>query len=409
MLVQNRQLSKLSFPVFATATVSAKLSLPYPLISFLESLPQSSQCLLLLNNTLPPCQWSGVSCSSNSTSITSIDLSKLGLSGQLSSSASHFCRITTLREIILSYSNISRPIPPFLFHCTSLTSLCLGYNSLSGPIPPNVLLATHLTELVLSYNFLFGIITSDTFVGLRNLQYLFMEYNDFTGELPRSLLSLTGLTALDLSKNQFNVTIPEGISQLLYHGGGALKESSLFSSSLGASCWRHLLQPWKLVSPWKKARAWAWRKFPSLASVEHITFSCFDDDPDLMDVVYSVGWLNVAAKARTCSISVSSIIFVHLYYCSYLLVRVDSDQVKSEALNPVGPNPTGLGRSKLWSFQVTSFVGSLLPELGNCNSLVELQLQFNLIRGPIPPEISNLKKLEKLYLYDNELEGIIPP
>ncbi|XP_076908674.1 leucine-rich repeat protein 1-like [Bidens hawaiensis] len=52
--------------------------------------------------------------------------------------------------------------------------------------------------------------------------------------------------------------------------------------------------------------------------------------------------------------------------------------------------------------------GSLVPELGNVDSLQYLALYGNNIQGSIPQEIGNLKNLISLDLYNNSITGNIP-
>ena len=52
--------------------------------------------------------------------------------------------------------------------------------------------------------------------------------------------------------------------------------------------------------------------------------------------------------------------------------------------------------------------GTLPAELGQLTSLITLQIDFCLIRGPIPPELGNLSKLRTLSLQTNQLSGQIP-
>ncbi|XP_076922388.1 uncharacterized protein LOC143584169 [Bidens hawaiensis] len=52
--------------------------------------------------------------------------------------------------------------------------------------------------------------------------------------------------------------------------------------------------------------------------------------------------------------------------------------------------------------------GSLVPELGNIDSLRYLEVYGNNIQGSIPEEIGNLKNLIGLDLYNNNITGSIP-
>ena len=53
--------------------------------------------------------------------------------------------------------------------------------------------------------------------------------------------------------------------------------------------------------------------------------------------------------------------------------------------------------------------GSIPPELGQLESLVELDLLDNELSGSIPPELGNLSKLRSMSLGFNQLSGSIPP
>ncbi|XP_057532656.1 receptor-like protein kinase 7 [Amaranthus tricolor] len=55
-----------------------------------------------------------------------------------------------------------------------------------------------------------------------------------------------------------------------------------------------------------------------------------------------------------------------------------------------------------------SISGSIPPEIGNLNQLINLELSINFLIGSIPSEISNLTNLWQLELYGNQLTGKIP-
>ena len=71
----------------------------------------------------------------------------------------------------------------------------------------------------------------------------------------------------------------------------------------------------------------------------------------------------------------------------------------------VGPN----GRVDGIELQSNGLVGTLPPELGNLENLVELFLTDNQLTGPIPPELGNLFLLERLEATRNQFSGPLPP
>ncbi|CAN6289929.1 unnamed protein product [Urochloa humidicola] len=77
----------------------------------------------------------------------------------------------------------------------------------------------------------------------------------------------------------------------------------------------------------------------------------------------------------------------------------------------VGPIPSEIGRlNQLQTLllQGNSLYGSLPPELGNCTKLQQLYLQGNYLSGNIPSEYGDLVELEALDLSSNTLSGSIP-
>jgi hypothetical protein len=148
-----------------------------------------------------PClqSWKGVSCSGSS--VTSIKLSGLGLSGFLYYQLSELSSLTTLD---LSNNNIQGNIPYALPQ--KLQELNLASNGLSGTIPYSLSNMTGLTDLKLSHNQLSGQI-QDIFGQLSSLSTLDLSFNTLTQSLPQSFSSLSSLSVLYLQNNQLTGSV----------------------------------------------------------------------------------------------------------------------------------------------------------------------------------------------------------
>lgn len=148
-----------------------------------------------------PCgqSWKGVSCSGSS--VTSIKLSGLGLSGSLYYQLSDLSSLTTLD---LSNNNIQGNIPYALPQ--KLQELNLASNGLSGTIPYSISNMTGLTDLKLSHNQLSGQI-QDIFGQLSSLSTLDLSFNTLTQNLPQSFSSLSSLSVLYLQNNQLTGSV----------------------------------------------------------------------------------------------------------------------------------------------------------------------------------------------------------
>ena len=66
--------------------------------------------------------------------------------------------------------------------------------------------------------------------------------------------------------------------------------------------------------------------------------------------------------------------------------------------------------NRVWIIQILfdDLSGSIPPELGDLDALVQLYLSFNSLTGSIPKELGNLTNLTTLSLIDNQLTGSIP-
>ena len=68
-----------------------------------------------------------------------------------------------------------------------------------------------------------------------------------------------------------------------------------------------------------------------------------------------------------------------------------------------------IGRVDNLILHSNQLIGSIPPELGDLNNLVDLRLYGNQLSGNIPPELGNLSNLVVLWLFQNQFSGIIPP
>ncbi|XP_021766713.1 probable leucine-rich repeat receptor-like protein kinase At5g49770 isoform X1 [Chenopodium quinoa] len=128
-----------------------------------------------------PCAtpWEGVIC--NSSRITALGLSTLGLGGKLSGDIGG---LTELRSLDLSFNRgLTGSLTPRLGDLLKLNILILAGCGFSGKIPPEL-------------------------GNLAELSFLALNSNNFTGEIPCSLGNLSKLYWLDLADNHLTGSIP---------------------------------------------------------------------------------------------------------------------------------------------------------------------------------------------------------
>ncbi|XP_056164280.1 receptor-like protein EIX2 [Syzygium oleosum] len=123
-------------------------------------------------------------------------------------------------EILILHSNSLRgALPNWLVHFTLLRYLLLGYNFFSGPIPTVIGALPNLVRIDLSYNQLNGTIPS-SLGQLRALQDLHLYSNQLSGAIPDSFGELSRLSVLYLFSNSLEGAISEthfsNLSRLKY-------------------------------------------------------------------------------------------------------------------------------------------------------------------------------------------------
>ncbi|KAJ6433588.1 hypothetical protein OIU84_017308 [Salix udensis] len=163
------------------------------------------------NDTRDPCSWKGVACSSGNSSVTSLFLSRLGLSN--SNFLPDVCKIETLQSLDLSNNRLSLIPDDFVNGCGRIDGLKLlnfSQNKLAGSLPTfNGFVG--LESLDLSFNSLSGNV-SQQLDGLLALKILNLSFNKFSGPLPVNLGKSLLLEKLQLSMNQFQGAIPQDIA-----------------------------------------------------------------------------------------------------------------------------------------------------------------------------------------------------
>ncbi|URE42219.1 Leucine rich repeat N-terminal domain [Musa troglodytarum] len=345
-----------------------------------------------------PCNWTGITCSSAGATVTSVDLTGLGLTGPFPAS---FCRLPNLAFLSLSLNNINSslpdsavapcaalahldlsqnllvgPLPDALAALPSLAHVDLTGNNFSGPIPPSFGRFPVIQDLSLVANLLTS--TVPAFLGnLTTLRQLNLSYNPFAaggippslgnlsslevlwlagcnliGDIPPSLGRLSKLADLDLSTNALSGRIPESIANL-----SSVVQIELYNNSLSG--------PVPLG-------------FGKLSSLLCVDASMNQLEGPLPEDLFDAPFLES----------------VHFY----------SNRI-------TGSVPSGVSRStslielRLFANRLN---GSLPVDLGKNSPLMLFDLSDNLLSGEIPESICDRGVLEELLLIDNLFSGRLP-
>ena len=125
---------------------------------------------------------------------------------------SEFGKLTNLRELLLSRTNIKGTIPSELGSLTHLKNLEFYGNAIEGTIPSSFGNFTNLRRIDLFSNSLEGPI--DFISKIPFFEVIHLRSNKFTGTIPRDIGNLKKLSWLDVAENKLTGTIPSSLSDI---------------------------------------------------------------------------------------------------------------------------------------------------------------------------------------------------
>ncbi|GAB4838124.1 hypothetical protein Ancab_027653 [Ancistrocladus abbreviatus] len=268
-------------------------------------------------------------------------------------------------KLVLSGRLLRGTISPALGNLAFLTILDLSVNFFHGPIPAEIGSLYQLERLSLSFNLLEGYIPPE--LGrLNQLIYLNLGSNLLVGQIPLPLLcnGSSPLEYVDLSNNSFSGGIPlENQCELR-----ELRFLLLWSNQLVGRIPLALSNSSKL----------RWLDLESNHLSGELPSRIINQMPKL-----------------------------EILYLSYNNFESHDGNNKLEPFFSSLANASNIKELELAG---NNLGGELTGSIGYLSrGLVELQLDDNLIFGPIPPQISNLVNLTLLNLSNNQLNGSIPP
>ncbi|KAJ0736149.1 putative protein kinase RLK-Pelle-Singleton family [Helianthus annuus] len=317
------------------------------------------------------CSWNGVSCDSNSTHVTRINLSSKNLSGKISES---LFKILHVETIDLSNNQLSGGIPTNVFASSSLVHLNLSNNNLTGLIPKGYI--PKLEKLDLSNNFLSGAIPEE--IGLfSELQYLDLGGNTLVGKIPKSLTNLTKLQDLTLASNQLVGDLPSEL--------GFMK--SLKFIYLGYNNFSGRIP----------------NEIGELTLLNHLNLAFNNltgEIPPSLGNLTELNYLFLYFNKLTGPIPKT------IYNLKKLKSLDVSDNLLSGEIPELVSNLRVLEVLHLFSNQ---FSGKIPTTLCNSGHLQKLILFSNSLEGELPKSLSLCKSLERVRLQNNKLSGQLSP
>ena len=381
-------------------------------------------------------EWYGVSASSGR--VRQLDLSYNNLSGSIPSSISNLGGLLILQ---LQNNSLTGSIPSSLGDVDDLVLLQLDRNQLSGSIPSSLGNLSNLQHMTLDYNLLSGSIPSQL-GNLGHLRSLYLSDNRLGGAVPEALASLTSLTRLYLAGDNHNFTgcIPAAVAALTANNdladlgipscaaaiptAATVPSQTPTNTALPTSTASPTFSPsppaqprsvnenqpiheQQIVEP-VAATATA---TPAIArqhegtATHTITPTPEPDRAALVSFYYAMNGANWRNQHKWLSNSP-----IREWYG---VTASNSGVVKGIWLannDLSGRLPSSLGNlSSLEDLNLTQndLSGSIPSQLGNLSDLVVLDLSYNNLSGSIPSSLGN-QKLVVLHLEHNNLSGSIP-
>ncbi|CAI9779667.1 unnamed protein product [Fraxinus pennsylvanica] len=292
-------------------------------------------------------------------------------------------------ELDLSQRSLHGNISPALSSLSSLEILDLSWNFFEGRIPTEIGSFIRLKQLSLSWNNLEGTVPSEL-GSLHQLIYLNLGSNRLTGEIPTSILcnGSSNLEYIDLSNNSLSGEIPLKNNQC---GLRELKFLLLWSNQLVGEVPQALSNSSKLE----------WIDLESNFLSGELPSRIVNEMPHLQFLYLSYN--NFSSHNGNTDLKPFFAALVN----STNLQELDlaGNNLGGELPSIIGSLSTSL---VLINLDQNLLYGPIPQEISNLFNLTLLNLSRNFLGGSIPSELCQLGKLERLYLSNNSLSGHIP-
>ncbi|XP_019460985.1 PREDICTED: MDIS1-interacting receptor like kinase 2-like isoform X2 [Lupinus angustifolius] len=390
-----------------------------------------------------PCMWVGIVCD-NSNSISTINITSLGLKGTLHSL--NFSTFTKLLSLDISNNSFNGSIPHQIGELRKLRYLLFGSNQLYGSIPPTIGMLINLVELDLSDNSLSGTIPSIR--KLTNLEQLWLFNNSLSGHIPNelgklnalisiilsnnilygpippSIGDLVNLTNIELENNTISGSIPSSLGNLTKLAGlniGTNKLSGSIPNSLGnlvnliainlainnlsgpvPSTIGNLTKLQFLLLYQNKLEGRLPPALNNFTNFQSLQLSSNSFTGPLPQQICLGGLLRKFSANHN---FFTGPVPISLKNCSSLArLNLAGNLLSGNITNYFGVHP------KLYFAELSSnnFYGHLSPNWAKCSNLTSLRISNNNLSGVIPPELGQAPKLQVLDLSSNHLTGKIP-
>ncbi|PIN13605.1 Serine/threonine protein kinase [Handroanthus impetiginosus] len=364
------------------------------------------------------CSWIGVTCGSRHQRVTALDISAMGLAGDLPPEMGNLtflvylnlgnnsfhgilpkemAQLRRLKVIDFKFNNFIGELPSWFGLLRELHFLNLRNNSFTGVLPNSISNVQKLEMLDLSYNSLQGKVPEE--VGnLYNLKKLSMQFNKFNGAIPRAIFNISSLETLSLTGNNLSGELPADMC----HGLPGLKGLYLSSNEFEGQIPSNISQcsQLRIMSlSYNKFSGTIPREIGNLRVLEKLYLGInylTGEIPKELGNLQKLKELDIGSNSFIGSIpstifNISSLEYISIENCSLS-----------------GPLPLDMCSCSSQLRILSLNTNHLVERIGECSALEDVRLFENNITGTIPRSVGNLTKLQIFYVSYNKLIGIIP-
>ncbi|WP_181990747.1 leucine-rich repeat domain-containing protein [Bacteroides cellulosilyticus] len=308
----------------------------------------------------------------------------------------------TVRDIQLTYNNLSGILPEEIGNLKELDFLNLYGNSLSGNIP-NSITKSKLSTLWLANNQLSGDISVvlEQLMDLKqNLISLDLSNNKFSGSISTSIGNFTKLRYLRLGNNQLSGNIPielGNLSNLIQLILGNNKLSGSIPKTIG-----NLTKLQTLYLANNRLTGNIPPEIGNMLSLETFDIGSYTAGSEGGDMEIGPGGEIITGRSKN---EITGSIPKELCRLSNLKSFV----VINNLLSGEMPNEIwNIPKLEVLLVSENNFSGTLSEDIGNAKNLKQLWLYNNNFSGELPSTITKLVKLKELLLGNNSFSGELP-